>query len=264
MDEVADARRRMPDAGKGELLMSKGFLTIFRKPEVAKASPGSYALPPPAKPVREPPPLPPLPELPRARLVLAFDATASRSAAWATSTALTTSLLTALPGELDVALAVHGGGKLHTFTRFERNADKLRDHVAGVRCISGTTRLLDILARVLATDGVTTVVYVGDVFEESEKQARKLAVALAARNIRLIVLQDADCIGNREEGIFAEMTALTGGALLPFEARALPKLRDLFEAVAVLAVGDVTMLTAKQETMPAARLLLEHLKGSKP
>jgi hypothetical protein len=57
------------------------------------------------------------------------------------------------------------------------------------------------------------------------------------------------------------MTALTAGALLPFDASALPKLRDLFAAVAVLAVGDVTMLAAKQETMPAARLLLSHLKG---
>jgi len=244
--------------------MSKGFLTIFRKPEVAKTGPGGYPLPPPAKSLRESAPLPPLPELPRARLVLAFDATASRSAAWATSTALIDALLAALPGQLDVALAVHGGSKLHTFTRFEQDANKLRDRVAGVRCQAGETRLLDILARVLATDGVSTVVYVGDMFEESKGQARKLAAALAARNIRLIVLQDSDCIGNPERGIFAEMTALTGGALLPFDASALPKLRNLFEAVAVLAVGGAEMLTAKQEAMPAARLLLQHLKGEKP
>jgi hypothetical protein len=193
--------------------------------------------------------------------VLAFDATASRSVAWATSTALTHALLAALPGQLDVALAVHGGSKLHTFTRFERDARKLCDRVAGVRCKAGEARLLDILARVLAIDGVSTVVYVGDVFEESERQARKMAAALAARNIRLIVLQDADGMDHPEAGVFAEMTALTAGALLPFDASALPKLRDLFAAVAVLAVGDVTMLAAKQETMPAARLLLSHLKG---
>jgi hypothetical protein len=252
----------MPDAGKGQLRVSK-FLTMFRKPEKTKTGAGGYPLPPPATSLRESAPLPPLPELPRARLVLAFDATASRSAAWATSTALTNALLAALPGQLDVALAVHGGNTLHTFTRFEKDARKLCDRVAGVRCQTGETRLLDILARVLSTDGVSTVVYVGDVFEESERQARKLAAALADRNIRLIVLQDADCIGNFEVGIFAEMTALTGGALLPFDASALPKLRDLFEAVAVLAVGDVTMLAAKQETMPAARLLLQHLKGEK-
>ncbi len=243
--------------------MSKGFLTIFRKPEVAKVGPGGYPLPPPAKPLIEPAPLPPLPELPRAKLVLAFDATASRSAAWATSGALTEALLAALPGQLDVALAVHGGNKLHTFTRFEKDARKLCDRVAGVRCQAGETRLLDILARVLATDGVSTVVYVGYVFEEVEGQARKLAAALAARNIRLIVLQDADCMEPAEKGIFAEITAVTGGALLPFDAAALPKLRKLFEAVAVLAVGGTELLAAKQATMPAAALLLEHVKGPK-
>jgi hypothetical protein len=243
--------------------MSKGFLTIFRKPEAATVGPGGYPLPPPAKPLIEPAPLPQLPELPRARLVLAFDATASRSAAWATSGPLTEALLAALPGQLDVALAVHGGGKLHTFTRFEKDARKLCDRVAGIRCQAGETRLLDILARVLTTDGVSTIVYVGDVFEESAGQAHKLAATLAARNIRLIVLQDADCLDHPERGIFAEMTALTGGALLPFDASALPKLRKLFEAVAVLAVGGTDLLTAKQETMPAARLLLEHVKGTK-
>jgi hypothetical protein len=252
----------MPDAGKGELLMSK-YLTIFGKGGVVKAGPGGYPVPPPPKTLREPAPLPPPPELPRARLVLAMDWTASRSEAARTSTTLADALVRALPGQLDVAFAAHGGGKVHTFTRFERDATKLRDSVAAVRCEAGGTRFLDILARVLETDGVTTVVYVGDVLEESAGQARKLAVKLAARNIRLIVLQDADCIGNPETGIFAEMTALTGGALLPFDASALPKLRDLFEAVAVLAVGDVPMLAAKQETMPAARLLLQHLKGEK-
>jgi len=199
--------------------------------------------------------------MPPARLVFAFDATASREAAWATSTALTDALLAALPGQLQVALTVHGGGKVHTFTRFESDANKLRDRAASVRCRAGYTRMLDILARVLETEDVGTVVYVGDVFEESERKARKIAAALAARNIRLIILQDAPGYG--ETDIFAEMAAITGGAVLPFDASALPRLRDLLSAVAVLAVGGTELLAAKQETMPAARLLLQHLKGEK-
>ena len=134
-------------------------------------------------------------------------------------------------------LTVHGGSKLHTFTRFERDARKLCDRVAGVRCQAGETRLLDILARVLATDGVSTVVYVGDVFEESERQARKLAAALAGRNIRLIVLQDAERHGSARGGHLRRNDGAYGRRVLPFDASALPKLRDLFAAVAVLAVG---------------------------
>ena len=260
--------------------MNNGMLTIFRrKAEVAKAEdtpqsrlaaalygPVATRPAPPAVPVPPPVAL----DLPRAKLVFAFDATASREAAWATSTALTDALLAALPGQLDVALAVHGGSKVHTFTRFERDASKLRDRAAELRCMAGEARMLDILSRVLETEGVGMVVYVGDVFEESEKRARKLAASFASRNISLIILHDAphlsplDYAGAYvETNIFAEMASLTGGCVLPFDASALPKLRDLLSAVAVLAVGGTQLLAAKQETMPAARLLLEHLKGNK-
>ena len=54
----------------------------------------------------------------RPRLVFAFDATASREPAWETARQVTDALVRALPGELDVALAVHGGSRLHTFTEF--------------------------------------------------------------------------------------------------------------------------------------------------
>jgi len=254
--------------------MSKGMLSIFRKREVEKADdpasnklaavlygPGARVTPPAvaAKPV------PVVADLPRAKLVFGFDGTASREAAWATSAALTDALLAALPGQLDVALAVHGGNKLHTFTRFERDAGKLRDRAAGVRCKAGYTRLLDILMPVLESEGVGTVVYVGDVFEESDAHARKLAALMGKRNIRPIVLHDTPFVDiEAGTGIFAEMASLTGGCVLPFNASALPRLRELLSAVAVLAVGGTEMLTAKQETMPAARLLLEHLKGGKP
>ncbi len=45
----------------------------------------------------------------RPRLVFAVDATASREPAWAAARQVTDVLVKALPGELDVAVAVHGG-----------------------------------------------------------------------------------------------------------------------------------------------------------
>lgn len=253
--------------------MSKGMLAIFRKREVAKADEAASSnlaavlygpvarIAPPVVATKPPPKAP---DLPRARLVFAFDATSSRESAWATSTALTDALLAALPGQLDVALAVHGGNKLHTFTRFESDAGRLRDRAAGVRCKAGYTRLLDILARVLETEGVGTVVYVGDVFEESEAHARKLAALMGSRNIRLIILHDRTSRDFGGAEVFADMAARTGGAVLPFDASALPRLRELLSAVAVLAVGGTELLAARQEAVPAARLLLEHLKEAKP
>ena len=82
----------------------------------------------------------------RARLVFGFDATASREPAWAIARNVTDALVRALPGELDVALAVHGGSRLHTFTEFTADANTLRDRAAGVTCQAGRTQLLPILS----------------------------------------------------------------------------------------------------------------------
>src|SRR5690348_2913116 len=126
---------------KGELPMSKGRKrSIFRKAEVEKpeaatssrlavalyGSAGQSAPPviaaKPAAPVKVEPV--------EAKMVVGFDATASREDAWELSTELTDALLTTLPGHLRVALAVHGGGKVHTFTGFESDIGKLRDRAA--------------------------------------------------------------------------------------------------------------------------------------
>jgi hypothetical protein len=252
--------------------MSKGMLSIFRRKvskgddapqsKLAKALYGAAPLRP-APPATAPMQTAVMTDRPRAKLVFAFDATASRDRAWAASTALTDALLAALPGQLATALAVHGGGHVHIFTSFESDASKLRDRAAAVRCEVGGTRMLDILERVLECDGVGTVVYVGDMFEESHEGARKLAGQLATRNIRLIILHDGKFAQSSDRRIFAEMAAIAGGCVLPFDAAALPKMRDLLSAVAVLAVGGTQMLAARQETMPAARFLLQHLKGDK-
>lgn len=48
----------------------------------------------------------------RPRLVFAVDATASREPAWEAARATTDALFAAAPGELDVALAAHGGSRI--------------------------------------------------------------------------------------------------------------------------------------------------------
>jgi hypothetical protein len=191
------------------------------------------------------------------RLVFAIDATASREPAWeALSKPLHDKLLAALPDGLEVALAIHGGGRLQTFSRFTSNPAELRDIAASVRCQSGETRLLDILDRAAGEKGVSCVCYVGDAFEEDAKRARRIADALRLNGTRVIILHDGP-----PPDAFGMIAERTGGALLPFDSSALDALGELLQAVAVLAVGDVELLIAQQERMPAATLLLEHLKG---
>jgi hypothetical protein len=197
---------------------------------------------------------------PPARLVFAVDATASRKTAWNTARRLTDTLIGTLPGELDVSLAVHGGNRLHTFTNFGTSAHKLRKIAAGVRCEVGATKLLDILTRVLECEGVRVVVYIGDTFEESEDTARRLADALGARGIRIIILHDvAGEYGGRH--VFDDMAQRTGGAVIEFDPLAVRRLRELLAAVAVLAVGGPSLLAERQNTMAAAGPLLRQISS---
>jgi len=246
-------------------MMKKSKLPAVRKPDNVPAVPtgglARFLYGPTAVPASKLAPVTAMPTVPqaRARLDFAFDATASREHAWSMATELTDALLTALPDRLDVRLMVHGGGKVHTVTRFESDARRLRDRAAGIRCKAGYTRFLDILNYTLQAVGVSVVVYIGDSFEENEAHGRQLADALRARGTRLIILHDTCSRTFSGTEIFAEMAARTGGAVLPFDASALPRLKELLQAVAVLAVGDVPLLEARRDTMPGARLLLEHL-----
>jgi hypothetical protein len=200
----------------------------------------------------------------RPRLIFGFDATASREPAWATARTVTDALVQALPGELDVALAVHGGSMLHTFTEFTSDPRKLRDRAAGISCIAGTTRLLPILSRALSNAGVRVVVYIGDVFEESPLRGRKLADAMGLKGIKLIVLHDTtDWNAKRDAEVFLDLARRTGGCVLPFDANAPARLRDLLAAVAVYAVGGERLLKERQQELAAAPLLLEHLGGGR-
>ncbi len=196
----------------------------------------------------------------RPRLVFGFDATASREPAWATARSVTDSLVRALPGELDVALAVHGGGLLHTFTDFTSNPNTLRDRAAGIECISGPTRLLPLLSRSLARPGVRVVVYTGDVFEESPARGQKIADALGRAGIKLFILHDAsDWMARKDAEVFLDLSRRTGGCVLPFDANAPARLRELLAAIAAYAVGGVALLEEKRKDMPGAVVLLRHL-----
>src|SRR4051794_8493711 len=207
-----------------------------------------------------PEPAPPAPWSGRARLVFGFDATASREPAWATARQVTDALVRALPGELDVALAVHGGGRLHTFTAFTADPNLLRDRAAAITCRAGHTQLLPLLARALAAPGVRVVTYIGDVYEESPGRGRKLADDLGRHGIRLIVLHDtAHWTARRDAELFLDLARRTGGCVLPFDPSAPARLRDLLAAIAVFAVGGEQLLEDKRGELPGAALLLRHL-----
>jgi hypothetical protein len=149
---------------------------------------------------------------------------------------------------------------VHTFTSFTDDARTLRDLAAGVDCHAGMTRLLPILATSLKRQAVRVVIYIGDVFEESLPQGRQLADQMGARGIKLIVLHDTTDRGARRDAeVFWDLAKRTGGCVLPFDATASGRLRDILSAVAVYAVGGEKLLRERRHGLPGAVALLEHL-----
>jgi len=199
----------------------------------------------------------------RPRLVFAIDATASREHAWKAAKQTTDALVQALPGELDVALAVHGGSQLKLFTPFTSNAAKLRDQAAGTRCEAGLTRLVEIMDRTREAGGVRVLVYIGDAFEESLDEAEGAAASLRLRGTRVIILHDTDPQSPADDPAaraFTRIASITGGAVLPFDRSSVDRLRELLAAIATLAVGGLKLLEGRIDVLPAAGRLLRLLR----
>ena len=186
----------------------------------------------------------------RPRLIFAIDATASRAAAYEAAKSLTDVLFSAIPGGLDVALAVHGGNRLHTFTDFSSDFSMFRSRAAAISCIAGETRFVEILEKAKLRKAAV-LIYIGDAFEENVSRARAAANALAGRT-RVIILQDGDDHG--AGAVFGEIAGITGGAVLPFDHAATAYLRDLLSAIAILAIcGEEGLSTASSDAAAALR-----------
>jgi hypothetical protein len=193
----------------------------------------------------------------RPRLVFGVDATASRQPAWEQAKAATDGLFTALPGELDVALAVHGGGYLHTFTPFTSGFQAFRDQAAQVTCKAGHTVLCELMERTLDHAGVKVMIYIGDAFEESPEQAFNLADSFKARGIKAVMMFDSHCGTDDAREVFAEIAKRTGGACLDLHMDGPANdVRDVLAAVAVLAAGGTKLLRQRAAQLPGAAKLL--------
>ena len=80
------------------------------------------------------------------------------------------------------------------------------------------------------------------------------------KGMKLIVLHDvADWNARRDGEIFLDLARRTGGCVLPFDANAPHRLRELLAAVAVYAVGGEALLEERRGEMPGAVVLLRHL-----
>lgn len=201
----------------------------------------------------------------RPRLLFAMDATASREACWNVAKEITGAMFEAVPGELDVALAYHSGGRLREMTPFSSEARVFLDKVHSVHCSAGRTALNEILDKAAKAPRIKALIYIGDCFEEDPTEAIEIAQQLKLKGVRCFIFHDSS---SQDQGydtqgaqrVFDEIARITGGALLPFDETSPDLVRELLAAIAIYAAQGMKALQQQTKLLPAAQLLLERMR----
>ncbi len=201
----------------------------------------------------------------RPRLLFAMDATASREACWNVAKEITGAMFEAVPGELDVALAYHSGGRLQEMTPFSSEVKAFLDKVQAVRCTAGRTALNEILEKAAQAPRIKAFIYIGDCFEEDPREAVEMTQQLKLKGVRCFIFHDSS---SQSQGydtkaahtIFEQIARITGGAILPFDETSPNLVRELLSAIALYAAQGIKALQQQTKLLPAARLLLEQMK----
>lgn len=197
----------------------------------------------------------------RGRLIFALDATMSRQPAWDLACDLQAAMFDAAArvGGLDVQLVYYRGQGEARTSRWVSEAAGLKRLMAGIACHGGLTqigRVLDHAAKAAAAAPLGALVFVGDAVEEDVDRLCAAAGVLGLRGTRaFLFLEGRDPVATRT---FREIARLTGGACLPFDARAAGGLAALLGAVAVYAAGGRKALEAAGNG--AARQLLRDMR----
>ncbi len=195
----------------------------------------------------------------RGRLIFALDATMSRQPAWDLACRLQAEMFDAAAeaGGLEVQLVYYRGHGEAQASRWVADAAALKGLMTGIACHGGLTqigRVLDHAARTAAKVPVAALVFVGDAMEEDVDALCQKAGALALRGTRAFMFHEGG--EPAAARAFREIARLTGGAYLPFDARAAGELRALLGAVAAYAAGGRAALEAAG-TGAAKRLLAD-------
>jgi hypothetical protein len=199
------------------------------------------------------------------RLLFGIDATASRQPTWDLACELHAELFAeaARVGNIAIQLAYYRGLNEFMATRWATTPPQLRDQMISVTCRGGRTQIARLLKHTLdeaTRHPVRALIFIGDCFEEDDRDVLQWAGQLAIRALPVFIFQEG---GDRRAGrVFAAIARMTGGAHVSFDANAPEELRRLLGAVARYAAGGRPALEHYADQLGSAetRALLSQLK----
>jgi hypothetical protein len=195
----------------------------------------------------------------KGRVILALDATGSRSATWDMSANLTASMIKEAAG-LELQIAYYRGVDEVRASGWVSDPARLVNMMTRVQCASGATQIGRILDHAIKETGrspVNALVFIGDCAEESPDMLLSRARELGKAGVKAFMFQEGnDALAKK---VFEDIAASTGGAYGAFDSGAAKQLGGLLSAIAAFATGGVQALAARKDRESA--LLLAQMKG---
>ncbi len=199
------------------------------------------------------------------RLLFALDATASRQATWDLACELHAELFNeaARLGNIAIQLCYYRGLDEFVATSWTTEAARLGRDMSMVSCRGGRTqigRLFDHATQEASRHPMRALVFIGDCFEEDEREVMERAGQLAIRQLPVFVFQERG--ERRATRIFKSIAAMTRGAHAPFDSNSPDELRRLLGAIAQYTTGGRAALEDCSAHNAQARALLVQLGPS--
>ncbi len=197
------------------------------------------------------------------QIVLLVDATYSRFETWTRAQGALKTMLAGIGkknGGIQIKLGYFGGGKL-TFDSFRAPADVAK-RMGDVHCIDGKTQFCGGLKTALedAKAGlISSVIMIGDAFEEEPGVAVETARALGRHKVPVFIFHEGD--DAYAAGVFERIARHSGGALRQYGHN--NDLSQLFEAVDAFVhdgMDGLKRLSATNETAGSFMKQLTHAK----
>jgi hypothetical protein len=183
----------------------------------------------------------------RKGICFVIDCTGSRSETWTEAQKITAGLFDVLK-DSQVQVVIHRNNDVENLGRFN-NASAAKSAMSEIDCVPGQTNIVPSLEVVLngAKNELPATIYmIGDCFEESGRDLRRVAARLKENNIPVRAFHEGD--DKNGESAYKLIAELTGGTFSKFGPGCAASLKEMCEAAATLDVSG----RAKFERMLAS------------
>ncbi len=200
-----------------------------------------------------------------ARLIFSLDATMSRQPTWDRASSIQAEMFleAAKYGGLEIKLIYFRGLRECRATPFLSNPLDLAERMGRISCRAGATQIARVLrhaARVARRHRIEALVHVGDCCEEDVDALAALAGELALVGVPCFFFHEGE--DRHAALVFREISRITGGAALAFDASSPEELAALLKGLAAWASGGREGLARLVRREPRAAALLRHLPGT--